>query len=155
MTGATSVADKVGTLSGNIEPRGQNAVATTEPPVEGEIEPTLDQLVVRFKVAHGGIVGGVRRAAEAQIECGRLLTLMHEHIKATIGGGYWGAWVIENCNVSLRQVQRYKKRWDEYQAINQNLKMAGDAMSLLSQRDLQRMNSDPRRKRSAKKKTAK
>jgi hypothetical protein len=102
----------------------------------------IDDLVARFKAARSGETGGVRQRVASQIECGRLLELMQQQIKATVGAGYWTAWVQLNCDVTLRQVQRYVKRWREFCKINQRVGSDATSMSLLARRDLLRLDQD-------------
>jgi hypothetical protein len=73
---------------------------------------------------------GVRASVAAQIECGRLLDEMQAQIRKEIGAGYWRVWVEANCNVTLRQVQRYQKKYREYSRLE--AKIGGQALDLLA-----------------------
>jgi hypothetical protein len=121
---------------------GTALVSQPEPALPVPTAPTIDELVANFRTARGSIADGVRTSVANQIECGRLLEQMHAHIKATVGAGYWTDWVDLNCGVKISQVQRYIKKWREFQKVNQKLGSDTASMRLLAQRDLRRFNDD-------------
>lgn len=149
-----SVAEQMSKLPDEIEQRGSTAIVTQEQPSPPEQPPpSLADLAAQFRATEAGVVGGVRQTLASQIRCGELLQTMQARVATEVGAGFWGAWVELNCGVTLRQVQRYIRKAKEFRELDQKLGDGATAMSLLSQRDLQKLDSKP--KRSAKKKPAK
>lgn len=121
---------------------GTALVSQPEPALPVPVAPTVNHLVANFRAAHGGIADGVRTSVASQIECGRLLEQMQQYIRTSVGAGYWTDWVELNCGVTIKQVQRYIKKWREFSKVNQKIGSEATSMSLLAQGDLRRLNAD-------------
>jgi hypothetical protein len=128
-------------------PPSQHLVTTT--PSANMVEMNfLDQLVAQFRTAHAGVEGGIRVSVESQVQCGRLLAQMRDLIKAKAGLGYWTAWVQANCHVTIRQVQRHMKKWDEFCKLSQIFGDETTSMSLLVTGDYQKHFADEKKRKS-------
>jgi hypothetical protein len=103
----------------------------------------LDKLVAEYWKADRTEMDGIRDSVNAQIKKGELLKGMRDHLKQNGLLKYWGAWVKQNCGVTLRQVQRYIRKYEEFIKLSQRLGDSATSMSLILERELAKLKPEP------------
>jgi hypothetical protein len=103
----------------------------------------LDQLLAEYRRADQMEMDGIRDGLGAQIKKGEILKAMKAQLKAQGLSKYWGAWVKDNCRVTIRQVQRYIRKHEEFSKVSQALGDKATSMSLIFERELSKLKPEP------------